>query len=416
MVEKGFQEPVLSGILRPEAMPLLKKKQERVGETGTDHCKYIGSAKALPLLSVKPETRQIPKQRYTNCMLTVENQLLKQANGQDPLVSIVLPVYNCENYVSEAIQSILNQTYEKLELIIIDDGSNDNSAAIISSFNDPRIILLRQSNQGLASALNRGIHVARGRYIARQDQDDISSPRRLAQQMTFMESNPKCVLLGSWAQIMEGDRLVQRFHRHPVDDLTLRYQLLFNNPFVHSSIVMRRAALVQVGYYTTNPERQPPEDYELWSRISRVGSIANLGEILVTYREVQGSMSRTIHSTLKKNLIMLSAENIASAAGLCSDDKCIRAITTHIHGEPSQNQEPPDFARMREILKDAINSLGNGKELKPLHQDALYRVNAMRAGWLLRKTAAHPLLYQNKPLRLIVRRLWSLAKILRKVR
>ncbi len=163
---------------------------------------------------------------------------------QTPLVSVILPVYNCRDYVGEAIQSILNQTYENFELIAIDDGSTDDSAAVIDSFDDPRIYLFQQINQGLASTLNRGILMARGPYIARQDQDDLSDPRRLALQIAFMEAHPRCVLLGSWAQIMETDRLVGRFHRHPVDDLTLRYQLLFNNPFVHSSTLMRRSALL----------------------------------------------------------------------------------------------------------------------------------------------------------------------------
>jgi len=343
-------------------------------------------------------------------MQTYSGKSTMQSSNSTPQVSIILPVFNCQKFAGEAIQSILDQTYKDFELIVIDDGSTDNSAEIISSFKDKRICLLRQTNHGLASSLNRGIHIARGIYIARQDQDDISDPRRLELQVAFMESHPKYVLVGTWAQIMEDERLVERYHRHPVDDLTLRYQLLFNNPFVHSSTIIRRSTLLEVGCYTTNPERQPPEDYELWSRLSRVGSIANIGEVLVTYREIQGSMCRSKLSLLKKNLIMLSAENIAVAAGLSPDDKCIRTMTTKIHDDAYQLEEEPDFALMKEILKKAISSLGHGDKLKPLYKDAFNRVQTIRAVWMAHKLAVHPVLYYAKSIKRIGTRFWNLTK------
>jgi len=337
-----------------------------------------------------------------------------QSNVTPPLVSVILPVYNGKAYIRGAIQSILCQTFKDFELIVIDDGSTDDSAAIIDSFSDLRIRSFRQANQGLASTLNRGIALARGEYIARQDQDDLSGPKRLTLQIAFMESHPQCVLLGSWAQIMEGDRLVKRFHRHPVDDVTLRYQLLFNNPFVHSSILMRRSTLLQAGGYTTNPERQPPEDYELWSRLSRFGSIANIGALLLTYREVDGSMSRAVPSPFRGRLIMLCAENLAAVTGLPTDDVCIRAIATLTHGEASQLQQSPDFVRIKEILLDAIAGLGSGDALEPLRQDASSRVHAMRAAWMLRNTLVYPLLYQVGPFKNFVKVLWGIAQSLRK--
>ncbi len=374
----------------------------------------VAGAKLWRLYVAKVETRQAQATYVPTVMQPNKALFPAQANDRAPLVSVILPVYNCRDYVGEAIQSILIQTYTNFELIVIDDGSTDDSAAIINSFDDPRIYLFRQKNQGLASALNRGIFLARGPYIARQDQDDLSDPKRLALQIAFMEAHPKCVLLGSWAQIMETDRLVERFHRHPVDDLTLRYQLLFNNPFVHSSTLMRRSTLLQVGGYTTNPERQPPEDYELWSRLSRVGTIANIGEILLTYREIKGSMSRSGLSPFRGRLIMLCSENLAAAAGLPSDDYCIRAIATLTHGEALQLKERPDFARIKEILMDAINGIGSGDELRPLRQDAISRVQTMRAVWMLRKMLAYPLLCHAAPLKSIAKRIWGIAQSLRK--
>ena len=331
-----------------------------------------------------------------------------------PLVSVILPVYNGGIYLHAAISCILDQAYQKIEIIIIDDGSSDDSEYTIRSFNDPRIKFIKQANQGLAATLNRGIALARGKYIARQDQDDLSNPDRISLQVAYMEDHPDCVLLGSWAQIMEVDRLVERFHRHPVDEFMLRYQLLFNNPFVHSSVLLRRSALLEVGGYTTDPERQPPEDYELWSRLSRIGSVANIGEVLLTYREIPGSMSRVGPSPFKRRLIMICAENIAAATGLPSDDSSIRAIAALTHGEASELQQRPDFAYMKEILLKAINGLGTGDALLPLRQDAISRVQGMQAAWMIRETPAYRLLYQVGSLKWMAKRIWRLTRLLRK--
>lgn len=333
-----------------------------------------------------------------------------------PLVSIILPVYNGGIYLHAAISCILEQTYPNLQIIIIDDGSSDDSESTVRSFRDSRIQFVKQSNQGLAATLNRGISLARGKYVARQDQDDIAKQSRISLQVAYMEEHPDCALVGSWAQIMEVDRLVERFHRHPVEEVTLRYQLLFNNPFVHSSVLLRRSALLQVGGYTTDPDRQPPEDYELWSRLSHIGSVANIGEVLQIYREIPGSMSRIGPSPFKRRLIMICSENIAAATGLTSDDPSIQAIATLTHGEASELQQRPDFAHMKKILIDAVNSLGSGDALIPLRQDAVARVQSMKAAWILRETPAYHFIYQVSPLKRMAKKIWHLAQSLRKTR
>ena len=334
--------------------------------------------------------------------------------SQSPRVSVVLPVYNGLPYLHAAISSILSQSFDDFELIVIDDGSVDGSASVLDDFDDQRIRFLRQANQGLARTLNHGIHLARGTYVARQDQDDLSHPDRLALQVAHMEAHQDCVLLGSWAQIMEVDRLVERFHRHPVDEPTLRYQLLFNNPFVHSSVLLRRSAFHQVGGYTTDPARQPPEDYELWSRLSRIGSVANVGQVLLVYREIPGSMSRVGPSPFRSRLITISAENIAAAAGLPSDDPSVHAIAVLSHGDASSLQPPLDFARMEEVLLQAIQSLASGEALTPLRQDALARVQAMKGAWMVRASPAYELLHTPGPFRNLAKRVWRLAQRFRR--
>ncbi len=330
--------------------------------------------------------------------------------SQSPRVSVVLPVYNGLPYLHAAISSILSQSFTDFELIVIDDGSVDGSATVLDGFDDQRIRFFRHSNQGLARTLNHGISLACGTYVARQDQDDLSHPDRLALQVAHMDAHPDCVLVGSWAQIMEVDRLVERFHRHPVDEPTLRYQLLFNNPFVHSSVLLRRSALQHVGGYTTDPARQPPEDYELWSRLSRIGSVANVGQVLLLYREIPGSMSRVGPSPFRSRLITISAENIAAAAGLPSGDPCVHAIAALTHGDASSLQPPLDFARMQQVLLQAIQSLASGQALTPLSQDALARVQAMKGAWMVRASPAYELLHTVGPLRNLAKRIWRLAQ------
>ncbi|MBW4530024.1 MAG: glycosyltransferase family 2 protein [Aphanothece saxicola GSE-SYN-MK-01-06B] len=334
----------------------------------------------------------------------------------DPLVSVVLPVYNCEDYLGAAIESILSQSFHSFEFIIINDGSKDRSAEVMTGFQDERIRIVHQTNQGLAATLNRGIALSRGQYIARQDQDDLSYPERLARQVAHMEAHPDCVLLGTWAQILEVDRPVDRFHRHPVDEAELRYLMLFNNPFVHSSVMLRKEAVQQVGGYTTDPERQPPEDFELWSRLSRVGQVANIGEVLLAYREIPGSMSRVGPSPFRRRLIMICAENLAAAAQVSPDDPDVVAIASLTHGEAEALPGRPDFSRMESLMLRAIASFAPDPQALSLRQDALGRIEAMRAGWMMRDSAAYGLLHTVGPVRNVAKRIWRLLQRFRRTR
>jgi len=253
----------------------------------------------------------------------------------------------------EAIDSILAQSYDNFEFIIIDDGSSDDSASIISLYKDSRIYFIQQDNQGLAATLNRGISLAKGKYVARQDQDDISLPARLERQAEFMESHPDCALLGTRAIIWEGDRQTDRVHDHPADDASLKFELLFNNPFVHASVMMRKSVLEELGGYAVDPDRQPPEDYELWSRISRKYKVGNIPERLTIYREVQRSMSRTQANLLLDRLITINAENMAATIGVTEPTQDMFDIAGLIHMGYYRISKRPNIKRMCEIVTAA---------------------------------------------------------------
>ena len=302
-----------------------------------------------------------------------------------PFVSVVLPVYNCPEYIHDAIESILQQTFVDFELIVIDDGSTDNTADIIETFTDPRIRFYSQKNQGLAATLNRGLELSRGNYIARQDQDDISLPERFAKQVEYLESHLECGLVGTWAEIWRGEHRTGRKHLHPSDNITLKCELLFDNPFVHSSVMLRKSVLEHVGGYCIDPDRQPPEDYELWSRIARDYQIANIPELLLVYREIQNSMSRVGVTPFLNHLVTISSENIAWASNIPASVPSVVNIAAMVHNAGHRLIGEPDFPSMATVLQRAVSRIS--KNDSELVRKARYRIEDLRNAYWRKK---HP--------------------------
>jgi glycosyltransferase involved in cell wall biosynthesis len=274
-----------------------------------------------------------------------------------PLVSVLLPVYNGAEYLDKAIRSILEQTYANLEIIAIDDGSIDESSSILEKYVNSRVRVFRQDNQGLAATLNRAIGLAQGDYLARQDQDDISFPERLEKQVDFLQAHPDYGMVGTWAEIWRGNKPTRRAHRHPTESLVLKFELLFDNPFVHSSVMLRKEAIEKVGVYSTDPARQPPEDYELWSRMFRQFNVANIPEILQIYRAVPTSMSRKGSSPFNKQLVNLSAENLAWISGRPITDPAATDLAALTHRAFHRLSPNPSFDEGARLLLDAAEQL-----------------------------------------------------------
>ena len=298
----------------------------------------------------------------------------------EPIVSVLLPAYNCPNYIREAVESILAQTFADFELIVLDDGSTDETPDIVRQYTDPRIRLLSHANMGLAGTLNRGIGLARGDYIARQDQDDRSFPERLSKQVAFLDAHPACALIGTWAEIWRETNKTERTHAHPAGDAELKFLLLLNNPFVHSSVMIRKAALDRVGGYSPDRTRQPPEDYELWSRIAREYDVANLPEVLNVYREIEGSMSRHGPSPFADHLVTISAENVAWAAGVEPSDPQVMNLAALEHDAHHRIQGEPDFAAMRSTFRRAAARV-TGSDSQRFEREAERRVDVLQGRW-----------------------------------
>ncbi len=199
-----------------------------------------------------------------------------------PIVTVLMPVYNGGPYLAESIQSVLQQTFTDFEFLIIDDGSTDESVAIVQKFNDPRIQLIRNDmNQGLVTSLNKGMGLALGEYVARMDADDVCLPERLALQVAFMDAHREIGICGSWVEVL-GEPYGQIL-RYPTDPDVLKCSQLFGPALAHPSVMIRRD-LLKVTKLLYDPSYKHAEDFELWVRASEYTSLANIGKILLRYR------------------------------------------------------------------------------------------------------------------------------------
>jgi glycosyltransferase involved in cell wall biosynthesis len=199
-----------------------------------------------------------------------------------PKVSVIMPVYNGEKFLRDAVESILNQTFSDIELIVINDGSSDSSVQIITSYTDPRIVFINNdSNMGLPYARNQGVDVSRGEYIAWLDCDDTSMPDRLEKQVRLLDENPQIGVCGAWVKIIGGGSDV--IAQYPSDPEYVRASLLFNNCLANSTVMMRAACTRDIGL-RFDPSHHLSQDYGLWVRIPRPWQITNLPEVLTIYR------------------------------------------------------------------------------------------------------------------------------------
>ncbi len=207
-----------------------------------------------------------------------------------PLVTVLLAVYNGEDLLSEAVESVLEQTVADFELLIIDDGSTDSTPAILASLNDPRIwVFTNHRNMGVTRTRNRGVELARGEFIAVHDHDDVSAPERLEKQVVFLRENPDYVAVSCWHTFhMAGQP--DRLARPSVDDLSIRWKMLFGTPLPHPGLVMRASAMKAVGGYDES-FITCTLDYDIECRLSRIGKLRNLPEPLVSVRRRPESIS-----------------------------------------------------------------------------------------------------------------------------
>jgi len=310
-------------------------------------------------------------------------------------VTVLMPVYNGEKYLAEAIKSILNQTFTNFEFIIIDDGSSDKSLEIIKSFDDARITLLRNGeNLGLVKTLNKGIKVATGKYIVRMDADDISLPERIKKQVVFMESHPEIAVSGSWVRIIKNVETGEVWN-FPGDPAEIKCKLLFNNVLVHSSVIIRKEYFIQRNLNYESYFGQA-EDYNTWVRVAAVSLITNIPEVLHLYRVHSLQAMQVYFEDVSRDARRIKTGQL-NKLGIEPNDR-----ETAIHEALCTNRYRQDRVFVRQVEHWLLKISMSNKIAGIYSEDALAKVvgeywentcqNAKRQGfWIIYKYTFSPL-------------------------
>jgi glycosyltransferase involved in cell wall biosynthesis len=229
-----------------------------------------------------------------------------------PRVSVLMTMFNADAYLRPAIESLLAQSYRDFELIIVNDGSTDGSAAVVEGFADPRIRPVHnEGNRGQTACLNQGLALARGEFVARQDADDLSHPDRLRRQMRFLDDHPGIALLGANAEQIDGSGRPLGRTDLPRDAPAIRWANLFDNSLLHSAVIFR-AKVISEEFGDYDESFHCSQDYALFSRVARQHGVANLAEPLISIRVHPESMMRSPRSRLEVETNRILRANLSA--------------------------------------------------------------------------------------------------------
>jgi hypothetical protein len=259
----------------------------------------------------------------------------------NPRVTVLMTVFNGERHLREAIDSVIGQTFGDFELLVVDDGSTDGTAALLDAVSDPRVRVTRNDeNLGLTPSLNRGLALARGALVARHDADDVSEPERLARQVAFLDANPEVALVGAWYRKIDdaGASLGER--TLPMDHDRIRLALNFYCPFVHSAAAFRASVVREMGGY--DEAFVYAQDYDLWSRLAVAHRVANVGEPLVRYRVGATTLTATIGDQ-SGEVPRIAARNLA-ALGVAAPSAAEQAAMGALVRGDASAVAPSEFA------------------------------------------------------------------------
>lgn len=245
--------------------------------------------------------------------------------AERPVVSVVLPMRDAQKTIADCLQSILAQTFPLFETIIIDDGSKDDSAAIVAAWakRDNRIRLIKQPPQGIVAALNHGLALARGRYIARMDADDLMQPQRLQAQTQFLYKNADIGLLASQVEVFPRHESNLGLHQYVdwqnscVSAADIKDEIYIESPLVHPSVMMRREIMPPSGLYR---DGDFPEDYELWLRLTHAGvKMAKTPQVLLRWRDSDTRATRIDKRYQRQNFDALRARYLSQDRRLLAE-------------------------------------------------------------------------------------------------
>lgn len=222
-------------------------------------------------------------------------------------VSIIIPLYNSEKYISDSLESLLNQTYSNIEILIFNDGSTDRSKEIVESYKDNRIKFINyKKNEGYLKRLNEGIDIADGEFIARMDSDDIAHAERIETQIKFFNSNPEYSFCCTNIEVFDNNMNIQPSWMKPLNGKYLKYSLLFSNNICHPSVMIRKSLFNKFDL-KYNSKYYSAEDYELWTRIAKITNLGFIENKLLNYRVHENNISitkRDVQQKLVKKIVI----------------------------------------------------------------------------------------------------------------
>lgn len=235
------------------------------------------------------------------------------SKANNPVVSVLVGVYNEEKYIEASLQSLLDQTFGDFEVIVVDDCSTDSSVEIVQLFDDPRVRLLEnEENIGLTKSLNRALDAAEGRYVARQDADDLSYPSRLEREVAYLESHEDVALVGTGAYLIDGDGEIRQ-ERTVLETVSFD-DLVAKNHIIHGSILARTDVFESVGRY--DDLFRYSQDLDMWLRIAEEHEIRNIPEPLYYFR----IHDESVYFSSKENSMLYAQLALARATDSVADD------------------------------------------------------------------------------------------------
>lgn len=202
--------------------------------------------------------------------------------NSNPLVSIVIPVHNGERYIKESIDSCINQTYINIEIIVVDDKSEDSTLDILKQYGDKITVIPVDKQNGLGNVINIGIRASQGKYIARMDADDIMYPTRLEKQIEYLESNPNCVAVGGQIDIIDENSNITGHREYAIEDRDIKKNRFLFQPFAHPAVTLRKSTIEDIGLYPENMWKV--EDVKFFLILSTKGEFHNLEDTVLKYR------------------------------------------------------------------------------------------------------------------------------------
>ncbi len=200
----------------------------------------------------------------------------------NPLVSVVIPVHNGEKYIKESIDSCLNQTYQYIEIIVVDDKSEDRTLEILKEYGEKITVLPVERQNGLGNVINIGIRKSQGKYIARMDADDFMYPTRIQKQVEYLESNPNCVAIGGQIDIIDENSNITGHREYAIEDKDIKKNRFLFQPFAHPAVTLRKSTVEEIGLYPENMWKV--EDVKFFLILSTKGEFHNLRDTVLKYR------------------------------------------------------------------------------------------------------------------------------------